>query len=100
MAYRGLHSWPGFGPELPWWEHQVQTTRPTENLESQGMLTGVSYPTGPHLGTKTQLHPTACKLQCWTLQQTTSKEKAKPHPSKKNEMTKQYGTDGTDEEAR
>ena len=29
--------WPGAGPELPWWEHHVQTTRPTGNLGSQGM---------------------------------------------------------------
>ena len=32
----------------------------------QGILIGVNSPGGPHLGTKTQLHPAAWKLQ-WDL---------------------------------
>ena len=58
----------GVGPELLWWECRVQTTGLTENVRPQGMLIGVSTPRGPHLGTKTWLHPTTCKLQCWMTQ--------------------------------
>ena len=59
---------PEVGPEPLWWEPQIQATGLPENFRPNGILIAVSSPRGPHLGTKTQLHPTACKLQCWTPQ--------------------------------
>ena len=62
--FRVLVPRPGVRSEPLWWERQVQATRLTENFRPQGILIGVSSPRGPHLSTKTWLHPTACKLQC------------------------------------
>ena len=56
------------GNELLWWELRVQTAGLTENLRPQGISFRVRPPRGPHLSTKTQLYPTACKHQCWTSQ--------------------------------
>ena len=56
------------GPELLWWELQVQIAGLTENLRPQGISIRVRPPEGPHLSTKSQLYPTACKLQCWMSQ--------------------------------
>ena len=44
------------------------TTGLTENLRPQGIFIRVRSPGGPHLSTKTQLYPTAYKLQCWKPQ--------------------------------
>ena len=55
-------------PELQWWELRVQTAGLTDNLRAQGISIGVRPPRSPHLSTKTQLYPSACKLQCWTTQ--------------------------------
>ena len=40
----------------------------TDNLRPQGIAIRVRPPGGPHLSTKTQLYPTARKLQCWKSQ--------------------------------
>ena len=80
---------PEVGPELLWWQCWVQTSGLTENLRSQGVLIGVRSPRGPRLSIKTQLYPTACKLQCWMPQakQTVGQEHSLTH-QKTNEMTK------------
>ena len=81
------------GPELLWWQLQVQTTGLTESLRPQGIFIGVRPPGGPHLSTKTRLYPTACKLQCWTPQakQPVRQEYSPtPQKKKKNETTKKY----------
>ena len=59
---------PEVGPELLWWELWVQTAGLTENLRTQGISIEVRSTRGPHLSTRTQLYPTACKLQCWRSQ--------------------------------
>ena len=56
--------WPGLGP--PGWERQIQDAGLPENSWAQEILIGVYSPRGIHLDTKTWLHPTACRLQCWT----------------------------------
>ena len=89
---------PEVGPKLLWWGLQVQTAGLTENLGPQGILIGVRPPRGPHLGTKTRLYPTACKLQCWTTQakQPVRQEYSTTHQKekkKKKETTKNYATD-------
>ena len=86
---------PEVGPKLLWWELRVQTTGLTGNLRSQGTSIRVRPLEGPHLGTKTQLYPTACKLQCWVPQvkQPARQEYSTTHQKKKNEMTKKFVTD-------
>ena len=76
---------PEVGPELLWWELQVQTAGLTENLRPQGVLIGVRPPRGPNLSTKTWLYPTACRLQCWTPQakQPVRQEYSPTHQKKK-----------------
>ena len=54
--------WPG--PQR--WESRVQDSGPPENCWSQGILISMCSPGGINLINKTQLHPTACRLQCWT----------------------------------
>ena len=82
-AARLVGSW--FQPELLWWECQVQTAGLAENLRPQGVLIGESSPGGPHLSTKTQLHLTAYKLQCWMPQvkQPAREEHSPTHQKKK-----------------
>ena len=76
--------------ELLWWELRVQTAGLTENLRLQGTSVGVRPPRGPHLSTKTQLYPTACKLQCWTAQakQPVKQEYSTTHQKKKQKKLK------------
>ena len=85
----------GVGPKLLWWELRVQTTGLTENLRPQGIFIGVRSHGGPHLSTKTQLDPTAYKLQCRKPQakQQVRQEHNPTHKKKKNEMAKKYVTD-------
>ena len=64
MAYKILVHELGVRPKLLQWEHHVQATGLTENLRPQGIFIGVRSPGGPHLKTKTQVYPTAYKLQC------------------------------------
>ena len=59
---------PATGPDLLWWECQVQIVRLTGNLRPQGILISMNYPRSIHLGTKTWFSPTECKLQCWMPQ--------------------------------
>ena len=61
-----LGSPPGVGARHPGWECQVQDAGPPENSKAQEILIGVCSPGDIHLDTKTQLRPTACRLQCWT----------------------------------
>ena len=77
---------PEVRPELLWWELRVQTAGLTENLRPQGISIGVRLRRGPHLSTKTQLYPTACKLQCWMSQakQRIRQEYRSTHQKKKN----------------
>lgn len=58
----------GVRPKHLWWECWIQVTRLPENFRPQGKLISVSSPRGPHLSTKTQLHPIACKALFWTPQ--------------------------------
>ena len=72
----------GVGPELLWWECQVLGAGTPENSWPQGILIGMNSLGSPHLRTKTQLHPTACKCQCWNAtSQTTNKSRIQHHPS-------------------
>ena len=50
----------------PWFRGQRAGL--TGNIWPQGILIRVQYPRSPYLKTKTQLYPTACKLNCWKLQ--------------------------------
>jgi len=50
----------------PWFRGQRAGL--TGNIRPQGILIRVQYPRSPYLKTKTQLYPTACKLNCWKLQ--------------------------------
>ena len=74
----------GVRHELQWCEHWVQTTGLAENLRPQRILIGVNSPRGPHLDTKTQLHPTACKPKA---KQQVRQEQSLTH-KKKKKMTK------------
>ena len=58
----------GVRPKHLWWECWIQVTRLPENFRPQGKLISVSSPRGPHLSTKTRLHPIACKALFWTPQ--------------------------------
>ena len=72
---------PGVGPGPPLWEHQVQDTGPPENSQAQGILTGMHSSRGIHLDTKTWLHLTACRLQCWTPHTKNRKTGTESQPS-------------------
>ena len=75
MADRVLVLWPGVRPELLRWESWVQDTGPPETSRPHIISIGKSSPRDLRFNTKTQLHPTASKLQCWT-----SKTGTKCHP--------------------
>ena len=74
--------------ELLHWELQVQITGLIENLRPQGIFIRVRSPRGPHLSTKTQLYPTANKLQCWKPQakQPIRQEHNPTHKKEKKKM--------------
>ena len=55
----------GFRTEPLRWESRVQETGPPETSRPHIILNGESSPRDLHLNTKTQLHSTASKLQCW-----------------------------------
>ena len=57
--------WLGVRPEHLRWEGQVQDMGPPETSWTHVISVGESSPRDLHLNTKTQLHPTASKLQCW-----------------------------------
>ena len=67
MACGLLVPQPGIRPWPPEWEHRVYDAGLPENSWAQGILIGMHSPRGIHLDTKSLLHPTACRLQCWTL---------------------------------
>ena len=67
-AYGILVPQPGIEPASSALEGRFLTTGPPENLRPQGIFIGVRSPGGPDLSTKTQLYPTAYKLQCWKPQ--------------------------------
>ena len=66
VADRVLVLWLGVRPEPLRWESWVQNIRPPETSWPQVISIGESSPRDLHLNAKTQLHPTASKLQCWT----------------------------------
>ena len=66
VAGRVLVLQPGVRPEPSWWEGQVQHIGPQETSRPHVISTGKSSPRDLRLNTKTQLHPMASKLQCWT----------------------------------
>ena len=51
---------------LAWAGGGSAKSKTPENVRPQGISISVSSAWGSHLSTKTQLHSTACKLQCWT----------------------------------
>ena len=65
VSHRVLVLWPGVRPEALRWESWVQNTGPPETSWPHVISIGESSPRDPHLNAKTQLHPTASKLQCW-----------------------------------
>ena len=65
LADRVLVLWPGVKPEPLRWESRVQDTGPPETSWPHVISIGKSSPRDLRLNTKTQLHPTANKLQCW-----------------------------------
>ena len=65
MAGRVLVLWQGVGPEPLRWEGRVQDIGPQEISWPHVISIGDRSPKDLHLNTKTQLHPTASKLQCW-----------------------------------
>ena len=75
----------GVRPKLLLWELHGGTTGLTENLRPQGIFIGVRSHGVPHLSTKTQLYPTAYKLQCWKPQarQPVRQEQNPTHQKKK-----------------
>ena len=93
MACRILVHEPGARLKLLRWELQVQTTGLTENLRPQGIFIRVRSPRGLHLSTKTQLYPTAYKLQCWKPQAKQPVRQEHNPTHKKNETAKKYVTD-------
>ena len=66
MADRVLVLQPGVRPEPLRWESQVQDIGPPETSWPHVISISESSPRDLRLNTKTQLHPTASKLQCWT----------------------------------
>ena len=57
---------PCVGPEPPWWDSQVQNVGLAEISWPHVILISESSPRDLCLNNKTQLQPTASKLQCWT----------------------------------
>ena len=66
VAFRVLVPRPGVRPEPLVWEHWVQDAGMPENSQQQVILYEESSPRGLHLNSKTQIHPTVCRLKCWT----------------------------------
>ena len=66
VADRVLVLRPRVRPEPLRWESQVQDIGPPETSQPHVISIGQSSPRDLHLKTKTQLHTTASKLQCWT----------------------------------
>ena len=62
---QALGSPAGVSPEPLGWECWVQDAGLPENSWPQGILIGESSPGSLHLNSKTWVHPTACRLQCW-----------------------------------
>ena len=65
VAGRVLVIWPGVGPELLRKKSRAQDIGSPETSKPHVMLIGESSPRDLCFNTKTQLHPTASKLQCW-----------------------------------
>ena len=65
-AGRILVLWLGVGPEPLRWESRVQDIGSPETSWPHVILISESSPRDLCLNTKTQLHPMASKLQCWT----------------------------------
>ena len=57
---------PGVRPVPLRWESRVQNIAPSETSQLHAISNGKSSPRDLHLNTKTQLHSTTSKLQCWT----------------------------------
>ena len=68
QSWKHDSSGPGIKPAVLWQECLVWTAGLTNNVRHQGILIRVKYPGGPHLNTKTCLHPIACKHHCWKPQ--------------------------------
>ena len=66
VANRVLVLRPAVRPEPLRWKSQVQDTGPPETSGLHIVSNGKSSPRDLHLNTKTQLHSTTSKLQCWT----------------------------------
>ena len=61
-----LASWPGVRPGPLGWEHLSPGCWNTREFLGPGNINQCDLSQGIHINTKTQLHPTACRLQCWT----------------------------------
>ena len=66
MAGKVLVLQPDVRPEALRWESRVHDTGPKETAWPHITSIGESSPRDLRLNAKTQLHPTASKLQCWT----------------------------------
>ena len=66
VADRVLVLWPGVRPKPLRWESRVQDIGPPETSRPHVISNGESSPRDLHLSTKTQLHSTTSKIQCWT----------------------------------
>ena len=66
VADRVLVLWPGVRPVPLRWESRVQDIGPPETSRPHVISNSESSPRDLHLSTKTQLHSTTSKLQCWT----------------------------------
>ena len=58
--------WPGVRPEPLRWVSRLQDVGPPETSQPHIISNGKSCPRDLHLNTRTQLHSTNNKLQCWT----------------------------------
>ena len=68
VADRILVLQPDVRPEPLRWESQVQDTGPPETFRPHVISIRKSSPRDLQLNAKTQLNPSASKLQCWTPQ--------------------------------
>ena len=66
VADRVLVFRPGVRPQPLRWKSRVQDTRPPETSWLHMISISDSSPIYLRLNTKTKLHPTASRLQCWT----------------------------------
>ena len=67
VADRVLVLWPGVRPESLRWESRLQGIGPPETFRPHVISIGESSPRDLCINTKTQLHTTVSKLQCWML---------------------------------